>query len=223
MDLKLAQWNCRGLRDKFRLNYIDYKSIDILCILETLLSDKVQLSHKDFRIIRQDSQLQNNRGLCFLIRNHILFSTIIMDRFAHPSVEIQGFTIHINDKIIFIVNLYKHPATNTPSWDWDNLFALKSRYPLMLVIGDYNAHHSYWHCSRCDSEGEKLVKALDNANMLVLNDGQSTFMNPSVTNTNVIDLSIASGELALLCESFTGSDSWGSDHFLIFTKIEGML
>lgn len=93
----------------------------------------------------------------------------------------------------------------------------------MFVLGDFNAHHSSWHCSRCNVEGEKLVKAFENSNMIVMNDDCSTFMTTSGSGTNVIDLSVASRDLALLCECFAGSDSWGSDHYPVYTRIEGML
>ncbi|XP_018373152.1 PREDICTED: RNA-directed DNA polymerase from mobile element jockey-like [Trachymyrmex cornetzi] len=49
----------------------------------------------------------------------------------------------------------------------------------------------------------------------IINDGKSTFLTPPGSNKSAIDVSIASADLAPLCEVVTEEDTGGSDHFPI--------
>jgi len=49
--------------------------------------------------------------------------------------------------------------------------------------------------------------------MIILNDGSPTFLSSSGSSHSVIDLSIASRDLAILAEVITTQDLCDSDHF----------
>lgn len=72
----------------------------------------------------------------------------------------------------------------------------------MLVLGDINAHHGFCHCNFEDSAGKILASVLENENFVVLNENNSTFlttlMQDKSKGANIIDLSIASSQLAVL-------------------------
>lgn len=176
MGLKVVQWNSRGFSDKVRLNAIDFKDIDVMCVQETLLGENRNLLIRNFWVIRKDMKGQGDRGVCFAIRRGIEFAKFDMEWYGHRSIEIQGIKVKIKDKDkeILIVNVYRHPSSRTPRAVWENLFELRRIYPYMLVVGDFNAHHQLWGCASGDAEGGALADAITEAGMVVQNDGRDT-------------------------------------------------
>jgi len=66
-------------------------------------------------------------------------------------------------------------------------------------MGDFNVHHSDRHDPRTDPQGENISRACDSLR-LIMNDGSPTFLSSPDFFSSVIDLSIASGPLALLAD-----------------------
>jgi len=93
----------------------------------------------------------------------------------------------------------------------------------VLFLGDFNAHHTDWHDSRIDSQGEIISRACDIFNLIVLNDGLPTFLSSPNLSSSVIDLSIASRPLALLVDAETIQDLHNSDHFPIRITVRNTL
>jgi len=135
-----------------------------------------------------------------------------LSNLSHPSVELQGILLFCSlDSPILIVNLYRHPNTKTPSVFYSNLFAAVSTYKYSLILGDFNAHHHIWGDARIDGQGDAIARACDSYNLLIMNDGLSTFISSSGMASSTIDLSIASRELRILASVSTLQESLGSD------------
>ncbi|KYN09587.1 hypothetical protein ALC57_18279, partial [Trachymyrmex cornetzi] len=66
--------------------------------------------------------------------------------------------------------------------------------------------------------GNRLLKAIKEFDLVILNDGSPTLIHHSAQNS-VIDLSLSSPVLAPICSSHVLDDTFGSDHFPICTKI----
>lgn len=220
MGITVAHWNCQGLKDKIMLGVVDFDSFDVLCVQESFLRNHTDLVCKDFALIRKDISSPGNSGICMLIRNNLEFARVNLDDRSHSSLEIQGITLFTRDKRILIVNIYRHPHRLTPSKAWERIFELQGSFPEMIVVGDFNAHHSLWHNSFNDAAGLNLERAAGAHNFMVLNEDTCTLLPRPNQRKSVIDLSWVSCSLALRCRGNTGEDCWGSDHFPVFVSID---
>jgi len=156
------------------------------------------------------------RDLCLVVRKDLRFSVIDLNGLAHSSIELQAVLIHCSlDLPILVINLYRHPNTKTPSLFYSNLFAAASMHKYALILGDFNAHHHAWGDTKIDGQGEAILKASDNHNLVIMNDGHPTFISFSGHASSSIDLAIGSCDLRLLSFTITLQDLHGSDHFPI--------
>jgi len=91
------------------------------------------------------------------------------------------------------------------------------------MVGDFNAHYQAWNSIKQDRMGEYISRNFESANIVILNDGSCTHIAPPGFSDFIIDLSFATRELAILCETIAESDSRGSDHFPISLLIGGVV
>jgi len=221
-DIRILQWNCCDIRSKLPQLQIIACDADIMCIQESILWPHNSFWLKGFKVFRNDITSPNQRGICMLVRENLIFSNIDLTIFKYPSWEIQGLSLSLVDDSIAIVNIYRHPNLHTPYKVYNQLFtALSNKYRKFIIVGDFNAHHSWWGCCYDDSSGKTLSTAIDTHRLIILNDRLSpTFFHPSAKHS-IIDLAISSENNAVCCSSYVHLDTFGSDHFPIFTLIEG--
>jgi len=221
-DIRILQWNCCGIRSKLPQLQIIACEADIICIQESILWPNNNFWLKGFKVFRNDITSPNQRGVCMLVRENLTFSNIDLTLFKHPSWEIQGLSLSLVDDSIAVVNLYRHPNLHTPYNMYNQLFtALSNKYHKFIIMGDFNAHHLWWGCGYDDSPGKTLSSAIDAHRLIILNDRLSpTLFHPSA-NHSIIDLAISSEGSAPCCSSYVHFDTLGSDHFPIFTLVEG--
>jgi len=105
---------------------------------------------------------------------------------------------------------------------YNQLFsALSKKYRKFVIVEDFNAHHSWWGCCYDDSFGKILSHAIDTHRLIILNDRSSpTLLYPTAKHSTT-DLVLTSENIAMYCNSNVGLGTLGSDHFPIFTSIEG--
>ncbi|KYN12202.1 hypothetical protein ALC57_15634 [Trachymyrmex cornetzi] len=107
---------------------------------------------------------------------------------------------------------------DTPVSFYRSLFGVLHSTKHFLILGDFNAHHSAWGCRRRSVAGVRLLRAVEEMDLVILNDGGTpTLLHPSPGAFSVIDLVIASPQLAPLCEVSMEADTYGSDHYPIIT------
>jgi len=220
--IRLLQWNCCGLRGKLPLLQTLLQNIDILCAQESLLWSRNNLWVNGFNLVRKDITSSNERGICILIRNNISFSTLDLSFISHPSVEIQGISLSLDNNPLAIINIYRHPNQYTSFSFYENLlFFLRANFTNFIIVGDLNAHHSWWGCDYDDQAGKTLSRIIDSFDLVIANDRAPTILLPPNSRNSVIDLTLISSPLSAKCTSFTDHDTVGSDHFPIYTFISG--
>lgn len=224
-NIRILQWNCCGIRGK--LPYLQHigQHYDILCMQDTLLYPQSVFRLGAFQAIRKDSKQSGQRGICILIRNSLSFNHIDTSALQHSSVEIQGISIDYSNskEQLIVLDVYRHPNSYTPQ-DWfDKISQMLMTARKVLVVGDFNAHHAAWGCTISDRAGRMLLNTMDEVQACIINDGKSTLLTAPGSNKSVIDITIASAELAVACEVVTDEDTGGSDHFPLNISIDDSL
>lgn len=142
-SLRILQWNCQGLHSKLASLQFIAQDYDLICVQEFLLHDTKRFYLKDFHVIRKDITGPGLRGICSLIRTNIPYSSVDLDDISHPSMEVLGISVHINDTPCLIINIYRHPGLSTPYTVFEKLLSYQNKFPHILLLGDFNAHHIY--------------------------------------------------------------------------------
>ncbi|NEV49196.1 hypothetical protein EUZ93_01570 [Wolbachia pipientis] len=222
-NIKILQWNCRGIRGKLPFLQHICQNLDILCLQDTLLYPHSTFRINAFQSIRKDSEQPGQRGICILIKNNLIFNHVDTSALQHPSVEIQGVSIDYSEdkEQLIILNIYRHPNLHTPQIWFEDISRLFTTAKKILIVGDFNAHHTAWGGSKTDRVSRMLLNAMDNVQAYIVNDGKPTLLTAPGTNRSVIDITIASADLAVACEVITEEDTGDSDHFSVNISIGG--
>jgi len=156
------------------------------------------------------------------VRENIIFSVIDLSSFNHPSLEILGITITVDNASLAIINIYHHPNQTTPLALFDQLIStLLNTFSKIIFVGDFNAHYPWWGCEYEDSAGKTLSSIIEDHNLVILNDRLPTILLRLNAKCLIIDLVLVSEGLASQSHLHTGLDTAGNDHFPIFTTIGG--
>ncbi|KAG6459582.1 hypothetical protein O3G_MSEX011460 [Manduca sexta] len=89
----------------------------------------------------------------------------------------------------------------------------------LIILGDFNIHHTMWGSFNCDSLSPHLIETFDSLNLCVLNDGSPTRRVSPLQNPSAVDLSLCSPQLASHLIWKILSSTYGSDHFPILITI----
>jgi len=149
----------------------------------------------------------------------MVFSTIDLPNWKDDSLEMLGVEVPSDNEKFTIINIYRHLNCNTPAQFYEDLMRFGDSKVNCIFIGNYNAHHSHWGCSNTDHAGKLVLALIENHYACILNDQRPTLFLPSNSGLSVIDLTIATANMAPLCEVCTEEDTWGSDHYSITVRI----
>lgn len=113
-----------------------------------------------------------------------------------------------------ILSVYiPHPS---PACIPDLYLILSSLSSPIIVIGDFNCHHSMWGSHRIDSNALLLLELFDEFNVCLLNDGSPTRRTrPNENPRSAPDLCLCSPSLSSKLNWQVLPSSHGSDHFPI--------
>ncbi|KYN29440.1 hypothetical protein ALC57_01107 [Trachymyrmex cornetzi] len=199
-SFNILQWNCCGVRNKFsQLQSICKNTISSAFSRIASLSFISKFFLRGFHIIREDIANPGLRGVCILIRHNIVFSIIDLSDLRDNSVEMLGVEVSSDNGKFTIVNIYRHPNCNTPAQFYDDLMRFGDSKGKCIFVGDFNAYHA----------------SVEDHYACILNDERPTLLLSPNSGPSVIDLVIATADMAPLCKACTEEDTWGSDHYPI--------
>lgn len=191
---------------------------DIILISETWLSDKDKVRLKGFDIVRKDRLNNKGGGVAIFIRNGLKYMSKDIKYQCDNKLEVCAIDLFTNKGIISFVSCYRPPQSNIKAKEWEKFFDQFSNRSA-FVGGDFNAHNSLWGDLTNCSNGFHLELALLETDLLVLNNGVPTYINPALNKESVLDLSMISTNLGLISRWEVLQDTWGSDHFPVHTSI----
>ena len=216
----VLQWNARGLRThcgQFK-QLIQEKtpSVPVICVQETCLKPHHKSpSVPGYDTIRQDRPNLNGGGLIIYISNTLAYHRLQINHDFGP-VEVVGTQIKLNTSYINILNIYVPPHETyqlQPA-----LTQLAQLFPTdTIYLGDLNIHHPILGSTRMDKPGEKVIQWIDDQNLVILNDGSPTRIDPHTGNTSVLDVTIVPTTLTSSSDWVVIQDPSGSDHLPVIT------
>lgn len=219
MGFKIGQWNFRSARSNnvFLKQLIMEEKFDIMLLGETWYKCNYNIKFNGFNILRKYRQ-DGKGGVAILIADKLCYQELHFNHTFNQKIEICGATVSVNNKKVSVVSLYRPPNAKVTSADYINVF---NQIPhLMVVGGDFNAHHYIWGSSSSNPDGIILTDALEHfANLVVANTGAATRISPPGKNIFAVDLTLLTSELAESCSWEVAPDTYGSDHFPIRMKL----
>ena len=215
--LRILQWNCNGYYSKLnelKSTLLNNKNTfpHIICLQETKLKNTQTVKLPEYSIVRKD-RLGTSAGGGVLIAIHksISYSEIELTT-IHEAIAV---TLKTETGHLSILNIYNPPGNML---DLDFLYPLSNLHKSLLIVGDLNSHSPLWSPSRPDLNGEKIDKFLEDSNFAVLNTDTPTRINLRGQDS-LLDLTLASANLALKTALSVLPFSMGSDHFPINLSI----
>lgn len=109
------------------------------------------------------------------------------------------------------MNIYLHPTVKLTRTSFQYINSQIS-HPC-LIMGDLNAHHPLWGCEYNDAKGKFLYQIFLDANLVILNTGETTRFSNPMQKKSAIDLALVSASLAAKCNWFIINEPGLSDHF----------
>lgn len=205
----VINWNCRGLLN----NLSDIKDIlatyspVALCLQETNLSPLHVNILKKYKVFRRDREqaCRLSGGVAIIVKNNIA----AREHRLKTRLEAVAATL-ITYKTITICSIYIEPHLKITLHDIEDLF---SQLPdPCVVVGDFNAHSSFWGSEKTDTRGQILEDFILCNNICLLNTGKPTYCSPSSGKMSFIDLSFCSSSVLSDFKWDVLDNPHGSDH-----------
>ena len=219
MAILILQWNCRGIYRKINelKHLLDNAETlpDILALQETHLTEKYTPKIPGFTMIRKDRDVHGG-GVCMFIKNNIPFVEREVPK--NENIEVQCICI----REIQLFNVYLPPNKNIGRAALTSLLSTSSAKT--IIVGDFNAHHPMWSEGITNSYGRNLHHVIELFDLVIMNTNRITRLNLSAATTgarrgSVLDLTIASKDIANRIETTITDCLLDSDHFVIISKI----
>nr|CAH7721985.1 unnamed protein product [Callosobruchus chinensis] len=214
--LKILQWNLRSLtlRKAHLINLITNHELDIIILSETWLKENYTFKIKGFNIVEKCRNNTGYGGVAILISQELDYKEVNLTRNINSNIEICAAQIQ-NSQINFI-SVYKPPDVTVSQAEWSNIF---QQIPNKKIIcGDY-CHHTTWRCQTNSSQGSKLIDAIDEEELVIMNNGSPTRLYRPNQSPAAVDLTFVSPDIAHLISWEVLTDPMGSDHFPILLTL----
>lgn len=223
--LSILQWNAQSLVShgpqlKQHLSKLDVLP-DIICVQETFLWPNCQFKINGYISLRQDranfDPTTNNsrRGGCAIfVKSNLTYK-------AHnlPKLNFEANAVKIfngNQRALTIFNVYNRGTASVV--DYKKM--IENTEGPLIICGDFNSHHEMWGSRKTDLAGTIIESFIDDADLVVLNNGKATRVNMGNLSYSVLDLTLVTASLSAKCDwDVYQEDTLGSDHFPVYTQI----
>jgi ribonuclease HI len=139
------------------------------------------------------------------------------------NVYICGAIVKFNPYLnLNILSVYYPEGPKDDNSDW--LKNIESNNTKWLILGDFNAHSTFWDNECSSNSNNRFVDNISDSNFYLLNDGSITRI-PDISGhrPSAIDLSLISSDLAIKSCWKTFSESLGSDHLPVIITINDQI
>lgn len=168
----------------------------VVGLCETWLSPSISPSFPGFTIVRKDRPQHRGGGLALLIHNSISYNTLQIQPFQNGALEVLAVQLGLSSGWCTVMVLY-NPCADITANEFNHYFNILSSPS--LIMGDFNARHTFWdpslHRSSINSTGKSLFNCLiSSPTFSLLNTpGVHTRFNSFSGNSSTLDLCLGSG------------------------------
>jgi len=211
-DFTITQWNCQGLQSKKEdlIQIINNYKPSAFALQETMLNGNFSLP----------GYTTYNKPGHFNRKAHGGSAIIIHSSIPHKQLQLQLFQLQaiaiiasLNSPII-LCSMYIPPSHKIDKQELTSLIQqLKSTKLPILIMGDFNAHHTSWGSSRSSQRGNQLLQFFDEHSLHVHNTGEPTHI--SYMSESCIDLTVSTLNLVPSVTWCAMESTYGSDHYVI--------
>lgn len=214
MIIKGILWNARGWRTK-GVELMKYsRDYDILCITETKCRRDDKLTIPGFVSYVCNNYRQGAGGVAIFIRDNIRAQFLNLSNIK-GSFDVTGVRILGEEKTINIV-VYRRPGVVERDGTWREIVRCVDRNENLVLVGDFNAHHTAWNCDSIDVNGERMLEELEEEDMFVVNHDTLSRIGELGHRSSNLDLVWCNSSMADMIGCRINEDSWDSDHYPIF-------
>lgn len=215
-SINILQWNSRSIRANRSslINFLSTQFYEVIVLSETWLQPNNNFEIRGYNFVHK-SRNDGYGGVGILISQDIEYEEIDITTNFNPNIEACAVNLPVAG--INIISIYRPPNSQVSQNDWQNLLDQFSSYT--IFCGDFNAHHSSWGPIPEDRNGRNLMNAIENLDLVTLNDGSPTRISPQGT-ASAVDLTILSPLIVDRVSWEVLSDTLGSDHYPIKIDIQ---
>lgn len=193
--IKILHWNANGITTYSHLlqfeHLLERENIHIASLNETHLNENHKTYFKNYLIYRNDRQDSRGGGVAIVVRRnvkHRLLNIINTGGIENISIETE-----INNKKILVFSAYSPKYKNSFANDIIKLTSFNEDF---VILGDFNAKHSSWHCINSNTAGNVLFNLEQTNNFLIYYPNSPTFYPYQSNRTNsIIDLVLSNSTI----------------------------
>lgn len=159
MDLKILLWNAKGWRDKKEELCVRCQKYDINVITEIKGKNNEIFKVSGYKTLIKNRISSNNRGIegvAIIVKNNVLTHKHKLNLNNVTELDAAGITINniIDLEKLTIIGIYRRPDNTTDRHTWNKIYKSCSGLDNIILMGDFNAHHTSWNCHDVDKNGE---------------------------------------------------------------------
>ena len=219
MGSSILQWNCRGLRTG--LSYlqatIGRQRPLAISLQETKLAPDSFCTIKGYTVLRKDlpSTTEAHGGVLLAVHHSVPTRPLSLD----TNIQAVAAIVQLGPTRLTVCSVYLPPGNSLPVTELRQL--VLELPPPVLLLGDFNSHHTVWGCDSTDRRGRLLeaFRIIVSECLCLLNTGMRTHITLPSGQTSALDLSVASPQLVPSVSWAVDTDSMGSDHFPIWLRL----
>ena len=129
-------------------------------------------------MVRKDRPGGRGGGLITLVHHTVKYQETHLPLTGDNTIEHQAVTVDVNGAQLLVCNIYVPPVSSCPQGYVPNFLPLLDHAGDILIMGDFNAHDAAWFSSTQDegaaNRGENIVAALDNTQLMTINQDSPT-------------------------------------------------
>lgn len=216
MNNHIVSWNVRGLR-KRRIDLNLLLSVNnpiAVCLQETMCQNDNQSSIRGFTTYHRP-RINGSRaagGVMTAIKSDIDSNIIDINTDLEAIAVKVGAPLNAN-----ILNVYLPPGSQIKK---EEIMELIAQIPEpFILVGDLNAHHPLWGSDEVSTRGKVIESVISEGNLVVLNNGERTYINSATGTGSCIDIGCCTTQLAGILDLTVSEDSHGSDHFPLIISL----
>ena len=223
--VKILQWNSQSMNahgfdfyDSMIKNVSKEEKPGIICIQETWYDEYNMIHFPNYYLVNK-SRKDRRGGLSIYIHSSITFRVLN----TPEDREYQIIDIYLQNCILSLTNFYNPCKKINPSL-MDEIMTYCKEH--VIVCGDFNSHNSLWGSTSLDVNGKTVEDFMNKYDLVILNDGNPTRLDPHSGGLSCLDLTFMSKELSSRTQWSVTRHNFGSDHFVIsfnmFSKTENI-